>query len=187
MTESPPPAHRPRAGNRLATVLACLLALATPPLTADSLRDANRLLEASGTPENFRRLTARQADAIIRHYEVIVGSSADTALPRTIREAIAACYARVYHWDNFADGDARILASNLTPQQMRLLTDFYLSRGLPPYEIQAFKATIAMAGEIERASADFILANSDSCVEQDAQLILGYLRTRSAAGHESSD
>ncbi|MEX2468940.1 MAG: hypothetical protein WD396_04215, partial [Pseudohongiellaceae bacterium] len=151
------------------------------PLHADPLVAANRLLDASGTAANFQRRTVLQANAIIRHYQVIVGSSADATLPRSIREAIAACYTRVYHWDNFADGVAHILASKLSPQQMRLLTDFYLSRGLPPYEIEAFKATIAMATEIERASADFILANSDSCVEQDAVLILRYLRTRPRA------
>ena len=182
MTESPPPARRLRAGKPLATVLACLLTVTAWPLGADPLRDATLLLEASGTPENFRRLAARQTDAIIRHYQVIVGTSADTTLPTAIREEITACYARVYHWENFADGVARILASKLSPQQMRLLTDFYLSRGLPPYEIDTFKATIAMAGEIERASADFILANSGSCVEQDARIILGYLRARSATG-----
>lgn len=186
MTDSSTPAHRLAAGNRLVAVLACLLAVTAPPLSADPLRDANRLLAASGTPENFQRLTARQTDAIIRHYQVIVGTSADTTLPLAIREAIAACYDRVYRWENFADGVARILTSKLSPLQMRLLTDFYLSRGLPPREIDTFKATIAMADEIERASADFILANSGSCVEHDARLILGYLRTQPTAA-ETSD
>jgi len=185
MTESLTPMCRARAGQWPAALLGCLLSFTTAPLHADPLLDANRLLEASGTPENFERLTASQATAIIRHYEVIVGSSADTTLPRAIREAIAACYARVYRWENFADGVARILASTLSPHQMRLLTDFYLSRGLPPYEIDTFKATIALAGEIERASADFILANSGSCVEQDARLILGYLRAQSATDQSS--
>lgn len=174
-------AHSTRPGRLLTAVLTCVLSSALTPLHADPLDAANRLLDASGTAEHFQRRTALQTSAIIRHYQVIVGTSSDITLPRSIREAISECYAREYHWDNFADGIARILASKLSPRQMRLLTDFYLSRSLPPSEIDAFKATIAMATEIERASADFILANSGSCVEQDARLILHHLREHTGA------
>ena len=168
---------RPGAVLLLALLLACL---AAPAASAeDSLQHARQLLEASGTARHFQSLTRLQARAIIRHYEVIVASSTDHRLPGEIRAAISECYRQVYDWDNFKHGIARILASKLSPLQLQLLTDFYSSRGLPPQHIDTFKASIALADEIEAASAAYMFANSQSCVEHDARLIHAYLRNRS--------
>ena len=148
---------------------------------ADPLQNARQLLEASGTAQHFQSLTQLQASAIIRHYEVIVASSTDDGLPGEIRAAISECYRKVYDWDNFKHGIARILASKLSPLQMQLLTDFYSSRGLPPQHIDTFKATIALADEIEAATAAYMFANSRSCVEHDARLIHAFVRSHQQA------
>lgn len=163
--------------NRIARLLLLwTLTLASLPAQGDSLREANRLLRVSGTGEQFDAVTARQANNIIRHYSIIVRRNTDVSLPLRLRRAIASCYQEVYAWDNFAPGIATLLARTLDEHQLRLLIDFYQSRGLPPWEIDTFKQIIGLAEEFQRASADFIYRNSASCVERDAQLIQAFLR-----------
>lgn len=171
--------------NRL---IQCVLAVATgltlSSAGADALDDAHRLLEVAGTGDHFESVARKQTRDIIRSYTLIVHNSVDVTLPETLRQELARCYARVYDWANFRSGIARILATTLSQKQMQLLIDFYRSRGLPPTEIDTFKATIALAEEIEKISADFIYRNSASCVESDARLILGYLHGKQAlTGH----
>jgi hypothetical protein len=69
----------------------------------------------------------------------------------------------------------QIIAEHLSPQQIQLLIDFYRNRGLPPSQIDTFKATIAKAELIEAISADYIFSNSPGCVQRDAQLINSFL------------
>ena len=72
-------------------------------------------------------------------------------------------------------GIAEIFAANLSEKELRLLIDFYSSRGLPPMDIETFKNTIAKANQIEQSSIEYIFNNSDSCVERDARLINNFL------------
>ncbi|MEQ8953698.1 MAG: DUF2059 domain-containing protein [Gammaproteobacteria bacterium] len=142
---------------------------------ADELRSANRLLAVTNMERQFEALTQRQTQNIIRTYDSIVATSTSATLPSSIKRLIAACYESAYAWDKFEPGIAQIFADNLTEKEMILLIDFYQSRGLPPGEIESFKATIAKADQIRRLSADYIFSHSVGCVEQDARLILDYL------------
>lgn len=144
-------------------------------LLADELRDASRLLVVTNMEHQFEAMTALQTRNIIRTYDSIVATSSDISLPQSIKNRIAACYADTYAWEKFEPGIARIFADNLSAKELRLLIDFYRSRGLPPTEIGTFKNTIAKAEEIKQLSAEYIFSQSDGCVEQDARLILDYL------------
>ena len=161
-------------------LFACLL-LITSTGYADGIRDANRLIQVTEVGKRFESLAEQQTRAIIRTYSSIVSTSVEVALPAQLKNRIAACYAEVYAWDNFKVGIARILADNLSEQEMRILIDFYLDRGLAPREIQTFKDTIAKADQIRRVSAEYMLLNSKGCVVRDAELILGYLANLSAS------
>ncbi len=162
----------------LIIVLCCVAS----PIRADGLRDAMRLLHVTNTASRFESAALSQTRDIIRTYASIVSMSQEVHLPQRIRDSIAACYAEVYDWERFSTGIARILAENLSQKELRLLTDFYSDRGLPPWEIDTFKHIISKADRIARVSADFIYANSTSCVDRDAVLIHEYLgRDRSPA------
>ena len=142
---------------------------------ADAVRDANRLLRVTNMGSRFESTALQQTREIIRTYASIVNMSVDITLPQQIKNSIADCYAEVYAWEHFQAGIARILADNLSQKELRLLTDFYSDRGLPPMEIDTFKRIVAKADHIQRISADYIFANSDSCVQRDAELIQDYL------------
>lgn len=152
-----------------------LLGAFAVPVNADSLRDANRLLKATDVGKQFESMALQQTRNIIRTYSIIVSTSTDSSLPQQIKNSIAACYAEAYAWDKFESGIAKILTDKFSQKEMRLLIDFYSSRALPPMEIQNFKNAIAKGAQIEQMSAEFIFANSDGCVERDAEQILSYL------------
>ena len=149
--------------------------LLTPSVGADEIRDANRLLRASNVANHFETRTLQQTRKIIRTYSSIVAMSADVELPQWIKREIAACYAQTFAWENFVDGIAQIFLDNFSAQEMQLLTDFYRSEGLPPTEIENFKAAIAKGKLIQQLSAEFITAHTDGCAEHDVKLILGFL------------
>lgn len=154
--------------------LLCFLFL-SPAVGAAELRDANRLLRASNIAEQFESLTLRQTRNIIRTYSSIVAISADIDLPQWLKNEIAACYEQAFAWERFEAGIAQIFLENFSVEEMKLLTSFYRSKGLPPMEIDNFKAAIAKGEMIEQLSADYILANSDGCAEHDIDLILRFL------------
>ena len=147
---------------------------------ADAVREANRLLRVTDIGSRFESMALQQTRDIIRTYASIVAMSVEVNLPQQVRNSIAACYAEVYAWEQFQPGIAQILADNLSQKELRILTDFYSNRGLPPMEIDTFKNIIAKADYIERVSADYIFANSASCVDRDAAVIRNYLSTRAA-------
>ena len=161
-------------GLSLFSVLA-ITSLASSSVGADEIRDANRLLRASNAASHFETRTLQQARRIIRTYSSIVAMSADVELPQWIKMEIAACYEQTFAWENFEAGIARILQANFSADEMRLLTDFYRSEGLPPTEIDNFKAAIAKGEQIQQQSADYIYAPTDGCAEHDIELILGFL------------
>lgn len=158
--------------------LVCAL-FSTEQALADSLAAAHRLLRVADVKHHYETRTAEQTRAIIRTYASIVSMSASVDLPDELLQSIRNCYAQVYAWENFEDGLAQILAENLSGKELRLLTDFYNNLGLPPFEIESFKETIAKAGHIQEVSLDYMWATSASCVEQDAALILDYVATGS--------
>lgn len=102
----------------------------------------------------------------------------DVELPIGIRSAIAACYSQEYAWENFQGGFAEIIAEHLSPQQIQLLIGFYRNRGLPPSQIDTFKAAIAKADLIAEISADYIFSNSPGCVQRDASLINSFVNAQ---------
>ena len=142
---------------------------------ADAVRDASRLLRVTELGELFDAIAQQQTRDIIRTYSSIVSTTVEVTLPTQVKQNIAACYAEVYAWEKFESGIAQILAENLSEKELRLLIDFYQNRGLPPMEIKTFKDTIAKADRILQISAQYILENSSSCVDRDAELILGYI------------
>lgn len=151
----------------------------TPQIAgADSLKEANRLLRAAAVQHHFESARTDQTRAIIRTYRSIISMSAEVNLPPLITQRISDCYARVYAWENFEAGLAQILVDYLSDDEIGLLTDFYSNLGLPPTEIQAFKALIAKSNQIQQASLEYMTANSESCVEQDAEIILDYIATQ---------
>lgn len=147
---------------------------------ADSLQAAHRLLQLADAQYHYEARTAEQTRAIIRSYASIVSMSAAVELPDELKQEISSCYANVYAWENFEDGLARILADNLTEKELLLLIDFYNDLGLPPFEIQNFRNTIAKANHIQRISQEYMWTNSASCVEHDAELILNYVATQTS-------
>ncbi|MCH7817018.1 MAG: hypothetical protein IIC60_10670 [Proteobacteria bacterium] len=148
------------------------------PAHADTNQAAKRLLRVTDIGRKFESMALQQTRDIIRTYASIVSMSVQVALPAQIKQDIAACYAEVYAWKNFAPGIAQILAENLSQKELQLLIDFYGNRSLPPMEIQTFKDILAKAGQIQQISADYIFAHSTSCVERDADLIRSYLANR---------
>ncbi len=158
----------------------CLL-LVFQTAQADAVGDANRLLRVTELGRLFETIAQRQTRDIIRTYSSIVATSVELTLPLQVKQNIAACYDEVYAWENFEPGIAQILADNLSQKELRLLIDFYRSLGLPPMEIQTFKDTIAKADRIRQISAQYILDNSGSCVDRDADLILGYIASQRLA------
>ncbi len=167
------------ASRALRIVLCCLCCalFSTQQALADSLTAAHRLLRVADVKHHFETRTAEQTRAIIRTYASIVSMSVSVDLPDALLQKIRNCYAQVYAWENFEEGLAQILAENLSEKELQLLTDFYNNLGLPPFDIQNFKQTIAKAGHIQEVSLDYMWANSASCVEQDAELILDYVAT----------
>ncbi len=158
--------------------LVLLFTIAVPGSNAESqnsFRYAKRLLEVSGTPEQFESTAQQQTSAIIRTYLSIVNMSVDVRLPRHITNSISNCYQQAYAWSNFEDGIADILAQQLSDKEMLLLIDFYRNLGLPPMEIDTFKATLAKVPAIQEISANYIFSQSEGCVEQDASTIKDYL------------
>ncbi len=149
--------------------------LLTPCVGADEIRDANRLLRASNVASQFETRTQQQTRKIIRTYSSIVAMSADIELPQWLKKDIAACYEQAFAWENFEEGIAQILQENFSADEMQLLTDFYRSEGLPPAEIENFKAAIAKGNLIQQLSSDYIYAHTDGCAEHDIDLILGFL------------
>lgn len=149
--------------------------LLTPAIDADEIRDANRLLRASNAANQFETRTQQQTRKIIRTYSSIVAMSADVELPQWIKAEIAACYEQTFAWENFEQGIAQILLENFSADEMQLLTDFYRSQGLPPTEIENFKAAIAKGNLIQQLSTDYIYAQTDGCAKHDVDLILGFL------------
>lgn len=156
--------------------------LASQCAVADSLRSAQHLLSVANAQQQFEARINSQARAILRHYDSIVATSADTTLPDDLRQHIVACYSEAYAWENFEPGIAAIFAANLTEKELGLLTDFYRNLGVPPHDIQEFRALIAKSTRIQQLSLDYIFEHSDGCVEQDVDLILDYLFTQRAVG-----
>lgn len=154
------------------------LLLTASPAKADNLKAAQRLLAVGSVREQFETQTRLQARAIIRHYDVIVASSAAMQLPDTLKRDIADCYESVYAWEKFEPGITQIFADNLTEKELLLLTDFYDNLGLPPGDIAAFKAIIAKANAIQSQSLEYIFEHSASCVESDVERILDYVFTQ---------
>ena len=163
-------------GKHTATAsLLCAALLNSPASLGDALADARLLLRVSNAAAHFENRTQSQISNILRTYASIVAMESDIELPAGIRSAIAACYTREYAWENFRGGFAEIIAEHLSEQQIQLLIGFYRNRGLPPSQIDTFKATIAKAELIEEISADYIFSSSPGCVHQDAQLINTFL------------
>lgn len=161
---------------RLLQLACALLALQSPSATADPLRDAERLLRVADAGTKFEYRAQRQAERIIHNYTVIISRNTDYHLPVPVRQQIAECYSEAYRWENFAAGIARILADNLSGEELRLLIDFHRNLGLPPSKIDLFRNTVAKVGLIHEQSAEYIFTRSPGCVDQDAELILRHLR-----------
>ncbi len=167
------------------TTVALLFFYCTLAAQADNLREANRLLRVTDIGERFEARAAQQANDIIRTYNSIISMAIDVSLPIRIRRSIAKCYAEVYAWENFQAGVAIILSESLSQKELELLVDFYSHRGLPPTEIDTFKELIEKAEVIERALNNYLYSAANSCVEQDAAIILDYLAA--SAGYSAGD
>ncbi|PCH59796.1 MAG: hypothetical protein COC19_06695 [SAR86 cluster bacterium] len=146
---------------------------------ADALSDANKLLRTAEIDRQMSITIELQIQNILNTYTSIIRTSASTTapidLPAELKQDISLCYKRVYAWENFEAGLAQILADNLSRQEMRLLINFYNAKAVVPSQIPQFKNTIAKAAFIQQLSADYIFTHSNSCVENDARLILNYL------------
>jgi len=158
-----------------------LLALLPIAGSADPVRDAERLLRIADAEAKFEHRAERQAQRIIHNYTVIISRNTDYRLPVPIRQRIADCYSQAYRWENFADGFARILAANLSSEELGLLIDFHRNLGLPPDKLDVFRDTVAKVGLIHEQAADFIFSSSPGCVDQDAQIILRHLHEQDIA------
>jgi len=163
------------------------ISCSNPIMAAESLNDASRLLQITRVGVRFEAATRAQARDIVRTYSIIVSSEAKIDLPMELTQLIEQCYLRVYAWENFSSGIARVLADNLSPSELKLLIGFYSNQGLPPGDIAAFKNTITKAESIQLQSVEFIFQNSASCVDQDAKLIHSYIANRTIVREQGSE
>jgi hypothetical protein len=153
------------------------------PAQADNLSEAQRLLRVAETGAAFENQARWQARQLIHNYSVIINRNSNYRLPAQLQRRIADCYEQVYRWENFAQGIARILAENFSPEEIQLLIDFHRNRGMPPGKIDLFKSAMAKSGRISEQSADFIFTQTRGCVAQDAELILEHLQQQDIEFH----
>jgi hypothetical protein len=145
---------------------------------ADASRDAAKLIELANISEQFELIRQQQTRTIIRTYASIVSTEHDLELPAAVKEAISLCYEQSYDWANFEDGIVDILLENFTEKEMRLLLDFFRNRGLPPSQINAFRAIVAKGELIQRLGAEHIFTVTDGCVDLGTEAVLTYLREK---------
>ncbi len=160
-----------------AIILSTLLGLSAQHSQADAIADAELLLRVSDTARHFQFAANKQTSDLLRVYSSIVATSAEVDLPDHVTSAIQQCYANSYAWDNFRHGIAEILAQHLSSKELRLLTDFYRSRGLSPMDIDSFKLVISKAPGIEEQTAEYIFLSSTACVDKAALMISRYLNS----------
>lgn len=167
-----------QSGKACAATLVALFFLLSglPEVHADKLEEVEQLLHISNAGDRFEARANDQAKRLIYQYSVIVRRNTNYRLPGSLERRIAACYADQYRWENFAPGIARILAANLSDQELQILIDFHRNLGLPPSAIEVFRRTAAKADLISELSADYIFSQSRGCLEQDVQLILDHLQ-----------
>ena len=168
-----------------AIILSTLLGFTAQHSEADAIADAELLLRVSDTARHFQFAADKQTSDLLRVYSSIVAMSADVDLPAHVTAAIQQCYAHTYAWDNFSQGIAEILAQHLSTRELRLLTDFYRSRGLSPMDIDSFKVVISKAPGIEEQTAEYIFLSSSACVDKAASIISRYVN--SVALNNSAD
>ena len=165
----------PRWTAALLLVSMLLAAPAEAEPSAEDLDAAEQLLRVADIGNRFEFLAQQQAQQIIYNYGVIVQRTTDYRLPLVIERRIADCYQNVYRWEFFAEGIAHIVAENFSGEELALLIDFHRNLGLPPNKIDLFRSTTRKASVIRQQSIDYIFANSASCVDQDAELIIQHL------------
>ena len=157
------------------TLLIFALLSAPAHARADALDDALSLLRLTNIDRQFSATRLDQTRDIIRTYSLIVSDATDVPLPQSIKTAIAKCYEESYDFEKFRRGIAEILVDTFSEKELELLVDFHSDLALPPSEIKAFRDIVAKAQIVQRIGAEFILNNSEGCVEQGASLVLEFL------------
>ena len=148
---------------------------------ADSLTYANKLIRVTNASKSFEAIAEQQINLILRTYRGIVRKSTGADLPMDIRDLIRECYRSEYSWEKFERGFATILAQRLDENELKNLIDFHTAKSIPPAQIPVFKESIEKAGSIHADSIDYMILNSDNCIEKDAQWIRAYLRQVNAS------
>ncbi|MFT4862794.1 MAG: hypothetical protein ACI95C_002018 [Pseudohongiellaceae bacterium] len=153
--------------------------LSAPALArADALDDAFKLLRLTNIDKQFNAASAEQTRDIIRTYSLIVSDAAEVQLPQAIKTAISKCYEESYDFTKFRRGIAEILVDTFSAKELELLVDFHSDLALPPSEISAFREIVAKAELVQRIGAEFILDNSEGCLQQGTNLVLDFLDTQ---------
>jgi hypothetical protein len=153
--------------------------LTAPALVrADALGDAFALLRLTNIDQQFDAARTKQTQDIIRTYSFIVDELAGVNLPQSIKSAISRCYEESYQFAKFRRGIAEILVDTFSEKELELLVDFHSDLALPPSEISAFRDIVAKANLVQTIGAEFILNNSEGCVQIGANLMMGFLDTQ---------
>ena len=158
--------------------LVCFLLTSQNALSDALLRDVNYLLELTKLGEQFEYITNDQSQKIIRTYSSILNVSKSLTLPLELKQQIQKCYTEVYSWEKFSEGITEIFAKSFTHKEISILIDFYSNLGIPPRDINNFKALIKKAERIEEVSIQYIYKNSESCVKKDSRLINNFVNSR---------
>lgn len=168
--------------NKILNPLLFLLLLSAPVLaSADAQRDANTLLRLTNINQQFERARIQQTRDIIRTYSLITNDNVNLNLPAHVKSTIIECYENNYDFEKFRQGIADILVDTYTEKELEILVDFYRDQGHPPSEIEAFKQIVAKAETIQTIAAEYILDNSEGCVEEGTQSVLDFIDAEQAA------
>lgn len=165
-----------RSRKRVATVLLSFAIVISNQSFADKERDITRLLRVSRTQQQFEAAALAQTREILRTYQSIVYHQIRLNLPETLRREIINCYNAAYSWDQFEPGIVDIMVAAYEEEEIELLTNYYSNRSVAPMKIDALRKAMTKTGEIQHQSAEFIYSKSESCLDRDVELIVGFVK-----------
>ena len=152
-----------------------LAGLAGPPVLADKLDDARKLLKTTEIDEKFNLAAQSQTGDIIRTYASIVAMTTNVELTDSIKQQIISCYEQTYTWENFESGFVRIFAETFSELELNLLIDFFSDKSVSPTNIAQFKNLRDKAEIIEQETIEFMFTNSIGCDSRNVELIQAFV------------
>jgi len=149
--------------------------LFNPSAFADKARDVSRLLKVSRTEQQFEAAALAQTRDLLRTYQSIVYRQIQLNLPESLKRQIITCYNDVFNWKKFEPGIIRIMSNSYMDEEIETLTNYYRNRSVAPMHIETLRMAMSKSASIQQQSVDFIFKNSESCLDQDVELITAFV------------